>query len=116
MKKEDLKVKNIKSFSIEAALKDSSIKLSYDSSLGQPLWEDFLFDLLKHVKLPEWNKANVDEKSKSKEEWKIEIKSKDGGLISFYGVNSFPKEWEILMDLIETIEKKINEKNEENKS
>jgi hypothetical protein len=118
MKKEDLKVNNIKSFSFKASLNDSKkLKYYYDVSIGKELWENFLFDLLKNVSLPEWNKANVSEKSKGKEEWIIEIKSKDDGIISFYGENLFPERWEVLLDLIEVVENKIHgEKKEEDKA
>jgi hypothetical protein len=118
MKKEDLKINNIKSFSFQASLNDSrKLKYFYDASIGKELWENFLFDLLKNVNLPDWNKANISEKSKTKEEWNIEIKSKNDGVISFYGENLFPERWEVLLDLIELVENKINGKNEqENKT
>jgi hypothetical protein len=109
MKKEELKIENIKSVEIDFnnffTPRDILI---LDESIGKELWENFLDDMLNTIKIADWNKAYRDNNILDGFAWEIIIKSKNKGLITFYGVNDYPDNWEIFYDLVELIKEKIN--------
>jgi len=108
MTKDEIKINNIKSFELNLKLKDKNEKVLLNKSIGEFIWSDFLYDLINNIRIKDWNKSNVEKKKGDQSEWSIVLTGKDGGIITFFGENSFPSEWENLMDLIELINKKVS--------
>jgi hypothetical protein len=120
MKKEDLKVKNIKSVEIKYFVYPNPIDtlfLGYQGkelNISQELWDSFLDDLINTIKIADWNKAYKNSDILDGFGWEIIITSKNDGIITFYGVNDYPDNWEAFDDLVELVKEKIEIKKEEN--
>jgi len=113
MTKDELKAKNIKSVEIKYFTYPNPIEtlfLGYegkDLNIPQNLWDSFLDDLLNTIKIADWNKAYKNSDILDGFGWEIVITSKKNGLITFYGVNDYPDNWEVFEDLVELVKEKI---------
>jgi len=114
MKKEDLKIKNIKKVEIDfnAYLSGRDQMVFDESVMGKELWNSFLDDLLNTIKISEWNKAYRNSEILDGFGWEVKITGKDNGVITFYGVNDYPNNWEAFEDLIKLIKEKIEHEKE----
>jgi hypothetical protein len=114
MKKEELLVENIKSVEIKYFPYPNPIEtlfLGYEGkqlNLPQDLWDSFLDDLINTIKIAEWNKSYRNSDILDGFGWEIIITSKKNGIITFYGVNDYPNNWEIFEDLVELIKEKLS--------
>jgi hypothetical protein len=133
MNKEQMKPKDVRSFSYTSSSKSKGIKrelfFGYDR-LKRPVnlkdendLENIAYDLINHVGLKLWRKESTNPKSKDDTKWEISLAGKDGTSVNFYGVGPYPKSefedgvdrWDVLMQLIDSLESRNNEEKEEGK-
>jgi len=128
MKKEDIKVGNIKSFSYKVFKGEDSrgrtLFLGYDQKKNlvgfenKLIWDDFVYDLIYHVHIDDWKKLTFNSKKKDGMNWEIILTSNKGEIITFQGYEGYPKEengedyWSILLQLIDIVTSKTNGDNE----
>jgi hypothetical protein len=122
MKKEDIKIGNIKSFSYKIFKDENSrgktLFLGYNSKnnltgiLDKNQWNDFVYDLINHVHIDDWKKSTSNSRKKDEMNWEIILTSNKNEVITFAGYGGYPKEengsdyWSVLLQLLDIIETK----------
>lgn len=101
MTKEEIKVKNIKAVDVVIDnYMHSRDTYHFDESMGD-IFKDFVYDLVNNIRIAEWNKAYRNDNILDGGGFEVRITSNKKGIITFYGVNDYPHNWEDFTQLLE---------------
>jgi hypothetical protein len=89
----------------------TEIELS-EETIGFNSWKYFLDRLLKKIKIQSWKKNYINDNILDGFAWRITITSHENKIITFYGQNDYPDNWDNFYRLVEKVEPLNNEKEE----